>query len=129
MGRATGPVPFTSYMTTPAFLAREPDVVRAFTRAVFETQRWLAAHGPAEVAAAIAPAFPEVGGAMLERIVARYREQETWAREPLLGRPGYDYLEQILLDGGFIERRHRYEDLVDTSCARQAMAARAPGLT
>ena len=51
----------------------------------------------------------------------RYVEQGTWAREPLVGRPGYDYLEQILLDGGFIKRRHRYEDLVDTSSARQAM--------
>jgi NitT/TauT family transport system substrate-binding protein len=127
MGRATGPVPFTSYMTTPEFLAREPDVVRAFTRAVYETQRWLAAHGPGEVAAAIAPAFPGIGAVILERVVARYLEQETWSREPLLGRPGYDYLEQILLDGGFIARRHRYEDLVDTSCARQAMDARARG--
>jgi NitT/TauT family transport system substrate-binding protein len=33
-----------------------------------------------------------------------------------------DYLEQILLDGGFIRRGHRYEDLVDTRFAREAMA-------
>ena len=43
MGEATGPVPFTSYMTTPAFLKREPDVMLRFTRAVYRTQRWLAA--------------------------------------------------------------------------------------
>jgi len=127
MGRATGPVPFTSYMTTPGFLARAPEVVRGFTRAVYETQRWLATHGAVEVSAAIAPTFPEIDAAMLERIVARYLEQETWSREPLLGRPGYDYLEQILLDGEFIARRHPYDKLVDTSCARQAMGARAGG--
>jgi len=121
MGVATGPVPFTSYMTTPGFLSREPDLVRRFTRAVYRTQRWLAAHGPKDIAAAIRSAFPRIDGAMLERAMTRYVDQQTWAREPLLDRPGYDYLQQILLDGGFIRRRQRYEDLVDTNIARQVM--------
>ncbi|MGH7413044.1 MAG: ABC transporter substrate-binding protein [Candidatus Rokuibacteriota bacterium] len=122
MGEATGPVPFTSYMTTPAFLAREPDVVRRFTRAVHRTQRWVAGHAAPEIAAAIAPAFPDAEPAILERAVARYHGQGTWARDPLLRREGYDYLEEILLTGAFIRRRARYEDLVDTELARQVMA-------
>ncbi len=122
MGEATGPVPFTSYMTTPAFLAREPDVVRAFTRAFYRTQRWLADAAPAEIASVIRSAFPETDGAVLERAVARYHRQGTWARDPLLRREGYDYLEEILLAGGLITRRARYEDLVDTEIARQVMA-------
>ena len=122
MGESTGPVPFSSYMTTPAFLAREPDVVLRFTRATYRTQRWLDAHGAADIAKVIAPAFPETGVALLERAVARYRGQGTWARDPLLRREGYDYLERILLDGGFIRRGQRYEDLVDVAVARQVMA-------
>ena len=122
MGVATGPVPFTSYMTTPEFLAREPDVIRRFTRAVCRTQRWLAGHGAAEIAGVIGGAFPEIDAALRERIVTRFQTQETWARDPLLRRSGYDYLEEILLTGGFITRRHRYEDLVDTGFARAAMA-------
>ena len=122
MGEATGPVPFTSYMTTPAFLAREPDVIRAFTRAVYRTQRWLAENRAPAIAAAIAPAFSATKPAILERAVGRYHEQGTWARDPLLRREGYDYLEAILLAGGFITRRARYEDLVDTEIARQVMS-------
>jgi NitT/TauT family transport system substrate-binding protein len=129
MGEATGPVPFTSYMTTPGFLAREPDVMRGFTRAVYRTQRWLAAHDAREIAAVIGPAFPDTEPAILERAVARYHGQGTWAPDPLLRRPGYDYLEEILLTGGFIARRARYEDLVSTDFARHAMGGtdrRAP---
>jgi NitT/TauT family transport system substrate-binding protein len=125
MGEATGPVPFTSYMTTPAFLAREPDVVRAFTRAVYRTQRWLARAAPAEIASVTAPAFPETDTRLLEGAIARYHRQGTWARDPLLRREGYDYLEEVLLAGGLISRRARYEDLVDTEIARQAMAENA----
>ena len=122
MGEATGPLPFSSYMTTPAFLAREPDVVARFTRATYRTQRWLAAHGGDDIARLVGPAFPETELPLLERAVARYLGQGTWARDPLLRRDGYDYLERILLDGAFIRRGQRYEDLVDTAIATRVMA-------
>jgi hypothetical protein len=70
----------------------------------------------------VAPAFPETGREILEGAVARYHRQSTWSRDPLLRREGYDYLEEILLAGGLITRRARYEDLVDTAIARQVMA-------
>jgi NitT/TauT family transport system substrate-binding protein len=122
MGEATGPVPFSSYMTTPAFLAREPEVIERFTRATYRTQRWLAAHAAGDVARVIAPAFPETEPSLLERAVGRYLGQATWARDPLLRRDGYDYLERILLDGGFIRRGQPYGTLVDTAIARRVMA-------
>jgi NitT/TauT family transport system substrate-binding protein len=121
MGEATGPVPFTSYMTTPEFLEREPDVMLRFTRAVYQTQRWLAQHGAPDIAKAIAPAFADTPPPLLERAVARYLAQGTWARDPLLRREGYDYLEEILLGGGFIKQRQRYEDLVNTAFARRVI--------
>ncbi len=121
MGDATGPVPFSSFMTTPGFLANEAPVVRRFTRAVYRSQQWIAAHEPAEIAKAMAPGFPDIDAPLLARIVDRYRRQGTWATDPILRRPGFDYLQQILLDGGFIQNRHRYEDLVDTTVAREVV--------
>ncbi len=126
MGEATGPVPFTSYMTTPEFLRTDAEVVLRFTRAVYRTQRWLATHAARDIAEVIAPAFPEIDPVIRERAVARYIDQDTWARDPLLRRPGYEHLHAILLHGGFIKRRHLYEDLVDTEHARQAMAEIGP---
>jgi NitT/TauT family transport system substrate-binding protein len=121
MGEATGSVPFTSYMATPEFLAREGDVARRFTRAVLRTQRWLAGCGAAEIAQAVAAEFPEIDGRLCERAVARFLRQDTWARDPLLRRAGYNALQDILLTGGLIRRPHRYADLVDTVLAVEAM--------
>ena len=117
MGDATGPVPFSSFMTTREFLRREPDVVTRFTRAVYRTQRWIAEQEPTMIAAAIAPAFPDIEREILTRVVDRYRRQGTWARDPIVRREGYEYLQQILLDGGFIERRHSYDDVIDVTVA------------
>jgi NitT/TauT family transport system substrate-binding protein len=122
MGEATGPVPFTSYMTTPEFLRREPDTVLRVTRAVYRTQRWMAEHDAALIAKVVAPAFADTAPTILERSVARYLGQGTWSRDPLLRREGYDYLERILISGGLIRRGQPYEDLVDTTLARQVMA-------
>ncbi|OLE67763.1 MAG: hypothetical protein AUI36_06275 [Cyanobacteria bacterium 13_1_40CM_2_61_4] len=121
MGEATGPVPFTSYMTTPEFLRREPETVLRFTRAVYRTQRWLASQDAKVIADTIAPDFRDVEREVLERAVARFVRQSTWARDPVLRRPGFDYLQEILQTGGFIKKTHRYEDLVDTAIAAQAV--------
>jgi ABC-type nitrate/sulfonate/bicarbonate transport system substrate-binding protein len=73
------------------------------------------------IAELIAPAFGDVSPDVRQRAVARYLAQETWAPDPIIRRPGYDYLQQILLDGGFITRAHRYEDLIDTTLVRQVV--------
>ena len=123
MGEATGPIPFTSYMAAPGFLEREHDVASAFTRAVYRTQRWLAAAPPGEIAAAIAPHFADVERPLLNAAVARYAAQNTWARDPLCRRPGYEYLQETLLAGGLIQRGQPYESLIDTTLAEAAIAA------
>lgn len=121
MGEATGPVPFSSYMVTPERLARERDVITRFTRAVYRAQRWMATHDAGATAAALAPAFADIPDDVRTGAVARYLAQGTWARDPILRQPGFEYLQDILLGGGLIRRRHRYTDLVDTTIARQVV--------
>jgi len=121
MGEATGPVPFSSYMTTGRFLREQRDTVVRFTRALYRAQRWMATAADDEIAALIAPAFPDIASEVRRRAVARYLGQATWARHPVLTVAGYEYLQTILLDGGFIRRRHRYEDLVDDAVARHVV--------
>jgi NitT/TauT family transport system substrate-binding protein len=123
MGEATGPVPFSSYMTTTAFLRDGRETLVRFTRALARAQRWMAGATPDEIASVIAPAFPDVEPELRRRAVARYQAQGTWPAQPLLTRGGYEYLQQILLDGGFIRGRHRYEDLIDETVARHVVTS------
>jgi NitT/TauT family transport system substrate-binding protein len=125
MGDATGPLPFSSYMTTPARLRDDRELLLAFARAVFRTQAWMAQAPGAEIARVVAPWFADIPERFRVAAVERYARQGTWARDPLCRREGYEYLQQILLDGGFIKSRHRYEDLIDTSIAQQVITAGA----
>jgi len=121
MGVATGPVPFSSLMVTQQRLRTDrADLVR-LARAFHAAQRWLAQASADQVARVIAPAFPDIELPLLARIVARYRAQGTWPDDPRLDRPGYERLQEILLAGGFIKKRHAYELLIDTEIATEAI--------
>ncbi len=121
MGEATGPVPFSSFMATPETLAGNRDVLVSFVRGLYRAQRWMASSGATEIAAVIAPAFGDIDPRIRVAAVDRYLRQSTWARDPVLTRTGFDALQAILLAGGFIKRSHRFEELVDTDIARQAV--------
>jgi len=121
MGDATGPVPFSSYMTSPERLQRQPDVILRFTRAVYAAQRWIAQSDARAIAQTLAPEFPEIPGEIRVRAIDRYLRQGTWASDPILRPPGFEYLQEILLAGGFIRSRHRYADLVNTDFARRVV--------
>jgi NitT/TauT family transport system substrate-binding protein len=123
MGEATGPVPFSSFMATPGTLERERDLVLRFVRALYRAQRWMATAGASEIAAVSAPAFADIDAGVRVRAVERYLGQSTWAGDPVLTRAGFERLQEILHGGGFIGRRHRFEDLVDTELARDAVRA------
>lgn len=118
MGEATGPLPFSSYMVRPELLREKSGVLLRFTRALYRAQRWIATSDAAAMTRVIAPAFPQIDGHIRALAVERYLQQGTWARDPILRRPGFDYLQEILLSGGLIQHGHRYEDLVDTEIAR-----------
>src|SRR6266478_5660651 len=118
IGEATGPVPFSSFMATRAMLTRDRERLVRFVRGLARAQRWMAASGANEIAAVIAPAFADVDPRIRVAAVERYLRQLTWARDPVLTRTGFEALQTIVLDGGFIKRTHRFEELVDTDLAR-----------
>ena len=93
-----------------------------FVRGFHRAQRWMATASAAAIAAVIAPAFPEIDAAIRVRAIERYIMQGTWTTDPVLTRTGYETLQDILLTGGFIRRRHPFEALVDTTIAAEAVA-------
>jgi len=124
MGTATGPLAFTSCMTTPEVLLHRRELLLPLVRGLARAQRWIRDARIEEIADVIAPAFPEITAEIRLRAVERYVHQSTWASHPALTREGFEALQEILLAGGFIAQRHRFEDLVDTSLVEQAMEGR-----
>jgi len=110
-----GPTCYTTFLTTRASIARNRVAFEAMTRAVAHMQAWLAAHSGAELAAAVAPFYPQVAPDVLASGLTRYRKAGIWAGDVAVSPDGFARLANSLLSGGFIARQPRYEDCVDES--------------
>ena len=120
LGEASGYVPYTVYMAQDAFLQAHPDVVEAFTRAIYKGQQWVESHSAAEIAKVIQPQFAETDLDTLTTIVERYQKQDTWKKDLVFEQSSFDLLQNILKEAGELPAWTPYEDLVTTTFAAEA---------
>ncbi|HKS89347.1 MAG TPA: ABC transporter substrate-binding protein [Stellaceae bacterium] len=117
---ARGPTSYTVFVTTRDRLAADPEPFRRMTRAIANTQRWLASAAPEALAETIAGYFPALDRPALACSLARYKAQGVWATMPVLAEPGFDRLRQALLGSGFIKRAVPFAECIDNRLAEPA---------
>jgi NitT/TauT family transport system substrate-binding protein len=110
-----GPCVYTTFLATRDSIARNRAAFAAMVRAVRRMQSWLGDHSAEELAAVVAPFYPDVASDLLTSALRRYHEAGVWARSPEVSQEGFARLAASLRSGGFISRTHAYEDCVDQS--------------
>ena len=123
LGREHGYLCYSSFAAAPRFIETMPHIAEQFTRGFYKAQQWLASAAPAEIAARVAPFFPECPPAVLERSVRQYKALETWSDTPAIGIDGYNAMRDILIAAGLVKRPHPYDRLIRPQFARRATAA------
>lgn len=122
LGQASGYVPYTVYMANDAYMQEHPEIIEAFTRAIYRGQLWVDTHTPEEIAEVILPQFPDSDLETLTTIIARYQEQDTWKTDPIFSEEGFTLIQDIMEQGGELEQRVPFADFVDNSFAQKVVA-------
>jgi len=123
LGAACGEIPYTVYMANDAYMQENPEVIEAFTRAIYRGQQWVDTHTAAEIAEVILPQFPDSDLETLTSILERYQAQDTWKTDPTFSKESYERLQDIMEQGGELESRVPFENFVDNSIAEEVTAA------
>jgi NitT/TauT family transport system substrate-binding protein len=110
-----GPTVYTTFLATRESIARNQTAFAGMVRAVRRMETWLQEHTADELAAAVAPFYPNVAGELLVSALRRYYEAGLWATRPEVSRAGFARLATSLLSGGFVSRLHSYDECVDQS--------------
>ena len=123
IGEAVGQVDFTSFTTTDAYLKKNPEVLRKWTRAIYRAQKYVGDASPAELAGHMAAYFPSLSQAELVQAVERYRPYHLWKKDPVVQQAAMDQLQDMLVATGLQKQNERvpYDRLVDTAFAQEAM--------
>ncbi len=120
LGEDSGYVPYTAFSAKKSYLAENPAVIEAFTRALQKGMDYVQTHTPAEIAKIIQPQFAETDLATIETIVGRYAAQDTWKENLIFEEDSFTLLQNILEEAGELDGRVPYADLVDPSFAQKA---------
>jgi NitT/TauT family transport system substrate-binding protein len=121
LGEASGFLPYTVYMTTDTYAKENPELVQKFTNAIYKGQKWVNEHSAQEVAEVCLPYFKESSIELLTKVVERYKAQETWKENPVFDKEGFELIQDIMQDGGELDRRVDFDTLIDNSFAKKAM--------
>jgi len=123
IGQEVGQVDFTSFTTTDAYIGKHPDVLKAWTRAIYRSQQYVRDAPPADLAKHMRPYFPGLSEAELIKAVERYRPYKLWKLDPVIQKAAMEKLQDMLIDTGLQkpDERVAYEKLVNTTFAKEAM--------
>jgi NitT/TauT family transport system substrate-binding protein len=123
-----GPASYTTLNTTRAYIEQSPQTLLSMTRAIYRTQRWIAAHEAVELAERVAPYLPDVPPAVLAACCEDYRARGVWNRTPLVDRAGLEWKRDAMAACGAIARPLAFEDYFDTRFAEAVVREDPPPL-
>ena len=78
-------------------------------------------HTPEKIAQVIKPHFPDADTEILTTVVKRYKEQNTWKKDPILSGNDLGVLQKALQDAGELQKTAPYSEIVTTKFAETAI--------
>jgi NitT/TauT family transport system substrate-binding protein len=123
VGKSVGSLPYTCYFATKSYIAENPDVIKKFTKAIYEGQIWVKNHTDKEVATKIKSFFPGTDLSILETVVKNYRDIGAYAANPEIKEENLNRLMDIIQSykPSLIPSRPPFDKIVDNSFAEEVI--------
>lgn len=120
-GEESGNLPYTTFMTKESTIKEKKETVEKFTRAIYKAQQWVDTHTAKEIADVIKGYFDNTNIETIEMVVERYKNQGSFATNPILNEDGWNNLQDVMEEAGELPERIDYETLVNTEIAEGVM--------
>ncbi|WP_164668299.1 ABC transporter substrate-binding protein [Virgibacillus doumboii] len=120
-GEESGHVPYTVFMAKQSFIKENEETTKKFTKAVYEAQKWVQEHSAEEIAKVIQPYFEDTELDMLASSIERYKNQGSFATDPILGKEEWNNLKDIMDEAGELPADVPYDELVNTKYAEEVI--------
>ena len=121
-----GPMPYTAYLASVAFIEKNPKIIQGFTNAIYRGLLHTEKSTAAEIAKLVAPDFKDVPVETIEAVVAEYKKIKIWATNPLLEEKGMAIMTDMMFEAGVIKAKVPYDKVVNPTFARQALQTIKP---
>ncbi|WP_068775576.1 ABC transporter substrate-binding protein [Paenibacillus sp. FJAT-26967] len=119
-GVESGKLPYTVFMAKQSFIKQNPNAVQKFTNAVQRAQSWVDQKSVNEIASAVLPYFEDTDIEIVRSVVKRYKEQGSFATDPVIDEQEWNNLQDIMTQAGELKQKAQWSKLVDNTFAEKA---------
>lgn len=125
IGQEIGPVDYTVYMATDAYIAENPKTVQAWCNAIHKAQKLVYSAPSGEIAELVASYFPKLDRDLLVSSIERYRRLGIWKTDPVTEPAAIERMQDLMVAGGVLKPQERvaYEKVVVRNFAEAAKKA------
>lgn len=120
-GEESGQVPYTTFMAKESYMADNSETIEKFTRAIYKAQQWVEENSVEDIAKVIQPQFADTDMETIVTVIERYKNQDSFAPDPLLNEEEWNNLQDIMDEAGELPKRIEYSTLVNTEIAKKVM--------
>lgn len=113
IGEKSGEMPYTAFNARKSYIEEKRDTLKAFTRAIAKGLEFCKENDEKEIAKTIIGQFSDTSKNDLEVIVKRYKDADSWLKDPHIDEELFQNLEDIMIDSKQIEKYVPFEDLVE----------------
>lgn len=121
VGADSGEIPYTAFSAAKSYIEKNPEVIEAFTRAIYKGQIWVQEHTPAEIAEVIQPSFPDSDLETLTKVAQRYKDIDAWRPDPFFAKDSFERLQDVMELAGELDTRVPYDKLVTNEFANMVI--------
>jgi NitT/TauT family transport system substrate-binding protein len=119
-GTESGKLPYTDFMAKHSFISKNPDTIQKFANAIQRAQLWVQQNSADKIADAVKSYFPDTDIAIVRSSVQRYKEQGSFATDPIVDEEEWNNIKNVLTLAGELKGQADYRQLVDNSFAEKA---------
>lgn len=120
-GAESGNVPYTSFMTKKSYLVSHKATIEKFTKALYRGQQWVYTHTAEEITNIVQSQFSDTPKEIIIKVIQRYKDQQSFATNPLLDETEWNNLQKIMKEAGQLPNKVDYPSLVDREIAEKVI--------
>lgn len=120
-GTESGHIPYTTFMSKESYIKENEELVKKFTRVIYKAQQWVNENSAEETAKLIEEYFEDTDLEIIESSINRYKQQNSYALNPILDVEEWNNLQNIMEEAGELPHRIEHSVLVNTKIAESIM--------
>ena len=113
VGKEAGEIPYTAYFAKKSYIEKNNKLVKNFTQAIYEGEKWVSEHTAEEIADVIIDFFPGTEKELIKTAVQSYKDIDAWNKTPELKEESFNRLQEVMTLAGELQNKAPYDKIVN----------------